>query len=558
MKHSLTPIVALLVSAPAVTAQDTLLLSTGPNGQGNGRNEYPDATPDGRFVVWQTKSTNLGFVDTNNDWDIVCLDRTTGLIELISNTAGGQTGNDQSISPTISADGRFVAFQARADDLASVPRGIVIHDRATGSKQSATPWGPTLNVSAPRISSDGRYVVYRTGNTPSSADTNQAMDTYRYNRLTGDVELVSIAPGGQQANVDTDYPDVSRDGRFVSFECWNMSGSWGAQYSAHKHIWRRDMLSGELLPVSTMPDGTAANQVSSRARISGEGNWIAFETQADNLVTTGGKRQIAVKDMRTGAVELASAAADGSPASGQCGGPCFSLDGRFLAFRTPSSNLPGGGSVSSASIWVRDRVLGVSVKASLSSAATGSVSIRGSADTGAVSLTGREVIFISNGPNAVAGDTNGDYDIFLREVVGGQPVVYGLSPEQSAGCHPQIGYTGSPSASAGSGFEVTLSDSIGVQPGIFIYSKSGPSTVPLFGSYLYVRAPITRAALLFSGGTPGGCDGQFLFDFNTWIATGPDAGLLPATRVWAQFWSRDPGDMDGAHLSDALTFVIAP
>ncbi|MCA8972894.1 MAG: hypothetical protein KDC95_24125, partial [Planctomycetes bacterium] len=89
-------------------------------------------------------------------------------------------------------------------------------------------------------------------------------------------------------------------------------------------------------------------------------------------------------------------------------------------------------------------------------------------------------------------------------------------------------------------------------------SRAGFGVQPAFGSFLYLRQPLVRTPVQNSGSAATVCGGQFSFDFNDWVQNGFDGGLTAGTTVWAQYWSRDPGDPDGAHLGDVIRFTLAP
>ena len=133
--------------------------------------------------------------------------------------------------------------------------------------------------------------------------------------------------------------------------------------------------------------------------------------------------------------------------------------------------------------------------------------------------------------------------------------VYCAAQQNSAGCVPQIGWSGFPSANAGSGFVVTASLIASGNNGILFYSKSGPNNVPFLGGTLCVLPPTRRTPGQASGGT-GGCTGTFSIDFNDFALNGSDAGLVSGQGVWAQYWSRDPADPSGTNLTDAVGFTL--
>jgi hypothetical protein len=145
-------------------------------------------------------------------------------------------------------------------------------------------------------------------------------------------------------------------------------------------------------------------------------------------------------------------------------------------------------------------------------------------------------------------------------VVGGcpdVPAVYCTAKVNSAGCTPSIGSTGTPSASAGSGFVVTTINELNDKFGLYFYSKSGPTNVAFQGGLLCAAPPLVRTKLQNSGGAPP-CGGTYTMDFNAYIASGVDPALVAGQQVWLQTWSRDPASPSTTNLSDALTFTICP
>jgi hypothetical protein len=136
---------------------------------------------------------------------------------------------------------------------------------------------------------------------------------------------------------------------------------------------------------------------------------------------------------------------------------------------------------------------------------------------------------------------------------------YCTSKTNSAGCLPSIAASGSPSASAGSGFMLSTSKVLPNKFGLYFYSKSGPSNLPFQGGILCAQLPLVRTTLLNSGGSPP-CGGTLKMDFNAYVASGKDPALVAGQQVWAQAWSRDPGfaPPNNTSLSDAVTFTLCP
>jgi hypothetical protein len=142
----------------------------------------------------------------------------------------------------------------------------------------------------------------------------------------------------------------------------------------------------------------------------------------------------------------------------------------------------------------------------------------------------------------------------------GNASVYCTAKVNSAGCTPSIGVAGLPSGSAASGFVVNVQNVIPNQPGILFYSRSGAVSAPFFGGTLCVERPLFRTPVMTSGGGMGPCDGTFAIDFNAFIASGKDPGLVGGRDVWLQAWSKDPGfsPPNDVSLSDAVQFTICP
>jgi hypothetical protein len=139
----------------------------------------------------------------------------------------------------------------------------------------------------------------------------------------------------------------------------------------------------------------------------------------------------------------------------------------------------------------------------------------------------------------------------------GNPAVYCTSRVNSAGCTPSIGATGTPSATAGSGFVLTTTNELDNKFGLYFYSKSGPNSSPFQGGFLCGMPPLVRTPVQNSGGTPP-CGGAYTLDFNAYIASGADPALVSGQQVWVQTWSRDPGAASTTNLTDAITFTICP
>ncbi len=140
------------------------------------------------------------------------------------------------------------------------------------------------------------------------------------------------------------------------------------------------------------------------------------------------------------------------------------------------------------------------------------------------------------------------------------PTTYCTAKVNSVGCTPAIGWSGSPSASAGSGFDITATQVLNNKNGFFYYSFNGQQAKPFQGGLLCAKLPLRRTPVQNSGGNPppNDCSGRYSIDFNAFIASGVDPALAPGATVDGQYWARDPGFAapNNTSLSDAIHFVI--
>ncbi len=259
--------------------------------QANALSMSPSINGDGRFVAFTSDADNLVPGDTNGDRDVFVHDRLLGETIRMSVASQGSQANDISESPSISADGRYVAFASVASNLVfedtNGHKDIFVHDRLTGQTTRvsvASDGGESDGRSdSPSISADGQYVAYvSVASNLVPGDTNLSWDTFVHDRLTGQTTRVSIASDGSEASSSGDRPSISADGRYVAFVSPN-SNLVSGDTNGTSDIFIHDRANGQTKRVSVDSDGHEGNAPSNYPSISADGDIVAFESMASNL-----------------------------------------------------------------------------------------------------------------------------------------------------------------------------------------------------------------------------------------------------------------------------------
>ena len=316
---------------------------------GNGPSRRPSISADGRLVAFESGATNLSSADVNGvRSDIFVYNSDTGLTQFIT-----QGGNNSSVDPGISADGRFVAFESFANNLVSSdPNGsspdIFVYDRQTDTTEILTSGGNSPFVlngtlrASPALSADGRYVAFQsTASNLAPGDTNGFLfDIYLYDRDTDTLELITA--GGDNHST---RPSISADGRYVAFE--SRASNLVANQAANTRVASVDIFVYDTQSRITSLVTSGSNNPSSNPSISADGRFIAFRSSANSLVDVDFGDFISgifVFDRESNSIRWLTREANRSSEV-----PSISGDGQFVAFRSFASNLTedgvGGGNV---------------------------------------------------------------------------------------------------------------------------------------------------------------------------------------------------------------------
>jgi Tol biopolymer transport system component len=361
-------IVAVTAAVLLVPAVDAAVLErvsvSGGGAQGDEESGGPSISADGRYVAFASAADNLVAGDTNGDYDVFVYDQQADTVRRVSVATGGAQANGDSRSPVMSGDGKCVAFISRATNLVS-------------------------------------------------GDTNGKWDVFVHTLASGETTRVSVATGGTQANGDCTRVSLDADGSLVGFTSRATNIVVG-DTNGVADVFVRDRTAGTTQRVSVGDDEGQAGRGSDSVSVSGDGRYVAFDSIADNLVVgdTNGKWDVFVRDRQSGSTTRVSVDSAGVQASGDSICPSISADGKYVAFESEARDLVGGDTGGLWDVFVRDIAGGATERVSLSSA---EVQGDDDSDSASVSGEGRYVAFVSQATNLVSGDTNGMGDVFVRD-----------------------------------------------------------------------------------------------------------------------------------------------
>lgn len=404
--------------------------------QPDDRSNQPSISANGRYVAFTSDATNLVEGDTNGVSDVFVRDLDKGKTVRVSVASDGTQGDKSSYWPFISADGRYTAFVSEADNLVvndtNEIADVFVHDNKTGETKMAsvaddgTP-GNDLSFWA-SISSNGRYVAFMSAATNLVAsDKNDEWDVFVHDMKEGKTELVSVTADGTQANSQSMYPLISADGRYVAFAS-DATNLVPGDTNGYRDIFEYDRQTDKIIRVSLASDGTQANEGTEMAAIdiSADGRYVAWASMASNLVKddTNQNWDIFVHDRDTGETTRVSVGNDGSQANAGSFGVSISATGRYVAFGSNANNLVAGDANNVQDVFVHDRQTGQTWIVSVASDGTQgnlvsglTLVVPGGVDLAygsLISSDGRKVVFMSSATNLVDNDKNWKNDIFVN------------------------------------------------------------------------------------------------------------------------------------------------
>ena len=396
----------------------------------SGISEFASISEDRRFVAFTSRADNLVSVDNNGKRDVFVLDR-SGRTTLVSVSSQGEQANDDAGAPSISADGRYVAFQSYASNLVPGDNNglsdVFLRDRTTGETRriSVDSNGvEALDMSFnPSISADGRFVAFASY-APNlvPGDNNMVRDVFVRDTVLGETTRVSVSSAGVEADNDsgeyrwdTDGRWLSADGRFVTFpsDAGNLVAGDNNQY---KDIFVHDRQTGQTVRASISSSGQEGNAECLNTSISANGRVVSFTSDSSNLVPADNNQvtDIFVHDLDTGETSRVSVDSTGLEANGGSGGTLgagsLSSDGRYVAFESTGDNLVPGDNNAKSDVFVHDRQTAETKRLSVDASG---LEANGASTVPAISSDSCVVLFTSAASNLISGDNGLEDDLFL-------------------------------------------------------------------------------------------------------------------------------------------------
>lgn len=389
--------------------------------------DAPAISRDGRYIVFESDSSQLVSGDTNGLLDVFVKDRQTGSVVRANTTPSGTqmtTGEVIGTSPAVSDDGRFVAFLAYEPGLVSgyagTHRDVYVKDMQTGaidvSSVSSSGSAGDGDAASVALSANGRYVVFSSAaSNLVPGDTNSMNDIFVRDRQNGATTLVSKSYTGGVANGGSMWASISCDGAYVAFSS-AASDLVASDTNSNGAVFLADRITGDMTDITLNENGYATG--SAAPQVSCDGTTVVFDSTASNLVSgdTNGYEDIFAYDVMSHVIDRITVSSSGGqstryPDEG-FSTRSVSYDGQYVVYSAYDNGLVSSDTNSKDDVYLRDRKNGTTQLISMRSVSTPAVS---DSYYPSISEDGKYVGYISNDSNLVAGDTNSEPDIFVSQ-----------------------------------------------------------------------------------------------------------------------------------------------
>ncbi len=327
--------------------------------EGNGGSDRPSLSQDGRYLAFQSSSNNLG--GNASFRDIYLVDRMSNTIDLITLDTNGEATDGFSNSPTISGNGSKIVFSSSATDL---------------------------------VAGDG----------------NASTDVFLYDVVTEEISRVSVDKDGNDGDDDSFSITISRNGSWVAFTS-RATDMVDGDSEGFSDVFMEG--NGVRTRVTETATGVGGDGVSGSQAFSTNGEVLVFLSRARNLVPgTLSWDKVIVYDRLSDSFELASVDSNKVVADADCQCPAVSGDGSIVAFYSAATNLVSGDTKGFNDIFVRDRTSGETERISVNPGGEGA---NGDSFSPRISEDGRHVAFYSSASDLVPNDNNNQPDLFIYD-----------------------------------------------------------------------------------------------------------------------------------------------
>jgi Tol biopolymer transport system component len=502
-------LVAFAARAPVAIAQQRIArMSLDANGaEVDFGGVDPSLSADGRYVAFASDSSHLVAGDTNGVADVFVKEAATGAIVRVSVASDGSEADYPSTTPSLSDDGRFVAFASFATNLVSGDQNqlqdVFLHDRdPDGNGVFDEGNGTTIRVSLsdqaslegdgesfwPQVSGDGSRVVFSSdADNLVSGDHNFRRDVFVREPATGSTWRVDVSTQGYEANLVSYHSSISRNGNRVAFSSL-ASNLVGFDTNGSVDVFVRDLAKGVTRRASVDSAGNEGNAASgfNGCAISGDGDRVVFVSGATNLVAgdTNFHVDVFVHDFKTDTTTRVDVGPGGIEADGDASAAAISGDGSHVVFTTRAGDLGPHDVNGMDDVYVVDLASGATLLASADCTGSG-------ADFGGLQAAlgddGSLVTFASYSDDLVDADTNQWTDVFLLDST--------VPPPLATATNYGAGFAGSltvPTLTAvapptfGARLELDVSDSSAQTSVAFVAVGVARASIPTHGGTLLV------------------------------------------------------------------------
>ncbi len=274
----------------------------------------------------------------------------------------------------------------------------------------------TEEATGSAIAGNGRWVTFatRSGNLVQG-EKNKFQDVFIYDRNRGVAEIMSVRSDGGWSNGNSGDAALSDDSRWIAFRS-DASNLVDGDSNGEQDVFIHDRVSGETQRVSEGTNGRQGNLRSFDPDVSSGGQLVAFTSYADNMAPKGdinNASDVFVHEVRSGRTYRVSVNSNLNAGNGNSFGPAMSGNGRYISYTSESTNLVSGDHNHAADIFVYDRNARKTVRVTVASDGT---EANATSAASIISNDGRYVVFTSDATNLVPGDTNGSKDVFVHDL----------------------------------------------------------------------------------------------------------------------------------------------